>query len=450
MSHAIVVSMVWSWLSGCTPPPLEVACAPSPDNPLRGRCTVSGAVGPIALHLTDGAEEVTFRVDAGPDVPVWGLPADSTWDVSATVGGATLSTEWAVGSLPPALASLSIDGDVPGSSIAELLVPASCGENGYLAAFDARGRIRWYQGLAWAGAPREVGIGGFRFGEGQVLAVVGREQLVRTDWLADPVHRIVPDRPVHHDVVRRGGWSYVLEAEVAPGSDGAPWVQDVVAAYDDHGVRVFEWAERDVLDPATAPDPEPSTFWDPVFPGAADAWHTNGLDVLDDGSLVLTMEQLDAVVTVVDGAIGRVLIGTPPGDPLRSDYALIEADGGDPTFARPHHPALYPDGRLTLFDDHHARGLELSLDHERHIAFFSREWAMEGPCNLQGSVFDAPDGHVVTACPTTRSIAEFDADGALLGTRRLTCREGQPPATLRAQPVDLWTGATGGVAVSRE
>lgn len=433
---------------------IDGSCAVDPDNALRATCTFERSpAGRVEVELTDGTETVVFADEAevtSHSVPLWGLTADATWSWVARAGGDEASGSFVTGSLPAEVAidfSPSVTGD---STVPMVLLPASCDVDGYAVVTDLQGRVRWYQDAMEPGAGTTERLMALQLGDDDTIsALAGEVQLVRFDLAGHELLRLEPGKPVHHDVFRRDGVTYVFLAEDYTDSSGRLWVEDVVAGYDDAGALVTSWAEHDHLDTASAPQ-GPSLFWDDVYPGSTDAWHSNGLYVTDTGGLLISLNRIRSIILVEGGEIAWWLTGDGVGHPFPSDFTPVDG-AGSATFYDAHHPALLDDGHLTVFDNSRTRGLELALDEAAGTATFVGEYPLTGvDCPIQGSHFVTDDGHHLVACGSDHLIVEFDSAGAEVARMVPSCASGDdPPLTVRAQPVDLWEAAVGDVRAHR-
>jgi hypothetical protein len=338
-------------------------------------------------------------------------------------------------------------GDGP-TSLVQVLVPAQCAGGGSIAVLDREGRVRWFADLGG----EEVEVATFT-DAGTLLAIVDKDAIVELDPVGQTAFVLDGlSQPIHHDVFRRDDFVYTLLAEASPAADGVTYVEDIVVAYDRVGREVWRWDEHDWLDPTLARG-WVGPFWRNVFPGAVDAWHTNGLFVTDTYDVILSMKGESAIVRVaIDGAMQWGLYGDGSTDgALPSTFTLVN-DTGDPTFALQHHPVLRPDGHLTLVDNEKDRGLELALDEVAGTATFVEGWPMTGlDCPTQSSMFDLPGGGRLLTCADDRVLVEFDAAGAEVRRTTLACENGaELPRTIRGEPLDLWDGtAVAGASVRR-
>lgn len=437
--------------TGATGPDVVAAtCTLDPANVLRGSCTVTlSAAGVATVDLTDGVEVGRFTTSAVAvehTVPVWGLHAEGPWTFTARAGGAEVSGELVPGPVPVDLVfDLTRTGAGP-TRMVHALVPADCGFSALFTVLDAAGRVRWY---ADSGG-KDIDMAHFS-DAGTVLGIYDKLGLVEVDLTgAVLLRREDFALPIHHDVLRKDDLVYALHADVALESDGLQYVRDIVVALDRTGAEVWRWDERDHLD-ATLATGAGGGFWNDFFPGAIDAWHTNGIHVTEEHDVVVSLKKEDTVFRVsrATGEILWLLAGDGVGRVFPSDIALL--GGPDAEFGNQHHPALAPDGTLTVFDNDHERGLELALDETAGTATFVRDWPVGPGCPIQSSVYPLDDGHHLVTCASQHVLTEFDASGVEANRIAFVCPDQvSTPLTVRGQPIDLWGGHTvGGVTATR-
>ncbi|MEQ1565012.1 MAG: aryl-sulfate sulfotransferase [Myxococcota bacterium] len=425
------------------------SCAVAEGSVVRATCAVELAEpGPVEVELTDGVEGVVFTSAASTDrheIPVWGLTAGANWDWVVRAAGEQVEGSVHTGALP-AEYDLAIEVDPAASGTVEMLFAASsCStESGRAVVFDAAGRVRWYADLR-AEEGRMPVMASQYTEDHTVLAVLDQREWVEVDLLGETVVRVEPGLPVHHDLFRRDGQTWVLLADARPAPDGNTYVEDIVVTYEG-AVEVDRWDERDHLVPSEDP-PTPNSFWADEFPGAIDAWHTNGVYVTEGGDLLLSSLRAGSLWLVRDREIAWVLGGDADTVPLPSSFTFT--GGGDPTFSGQHHPSFGPDGTVLLFDNDAPRGLELSVDEVGQTASLVADWPVAGPCEVQGSVFRTEDDHTVVTCASTQVVREFGPGGDRVATWALGCPSGMSTVPTRVQPVDLWAAQVGSVSARR-
>jgi hypothetical protein len=434
------------------PPLLDVWCPVDPSAPLRATCRlVLTEPLPVEIEVTDGIETAVFATVGGelePVVPVWGLTSDTAWSYVARVGEVELGGTIETGSLGEAT-TVEVHTTGVAAAVVQVLAPVDCVGGGHATVLDAAGRVRWFADTGG----EDVDLVQWTE-DGTVLWIADRTQVTEVDASGRVVFgRDDLELPLHHDVFRRGERVYTLQADVWPAADGVTYVEDVVVAYDRTGDEVWRWDTHDHLD-ATLSSRSGDPYWRAWFPGAIDAWHTNGLFVTEDGELVLSVNAEDSVlaVSVVDGAQRWSVAGGGTSAAIPPTYGLALGPRlGDPTFGDQHHAALLPGGHLTVFDNPRNRALELALDATTGTAKFEAEWLVGLDCPIQSSVFSLDGGGRLVTCGDAHTFVEFDPAGHEVGRHVLSCPNGAvPPRTTRGQPLDLWDGVTAaGVTATR-
>jgi Arylsulfotransferase (ASST) len=430
---------------------VSASCAADPANAVRATCGVELAE-PAALEveLTDGQDTVVFSVDApamSHEVPLWGLTAAAQWSWTARSGDAEVSGTFQTGSLPAEADVLVEVEEIGASTVEMMLVPASCAtDSGWAVVLDPAGAVRWYADLRGDSLTGRAGVLAAQYTEDNtVIAILAQQQWVEYDLLGQEVVRVLPALPVHHDLFRRDGRTYVLLADAYPSTDGNTYVEDQVAIYEGESL-VETWEVHDHL-VATPYPTTPNQFWQDEFPGAIDAWHMNGLYVTESEEFLLSSLRLGSLFLVRDREIAWVLGGDDEPMPVPSSFTFV--GDGDPQFNQQHHPSFDADGNLLVFDNSAPRGLALSLDEAAGAAQFVGDWPVTGPCDVQGSVFTAGDGHHLVSCTNSGVTVEFDAAGERVATWGLSCPSGPATDPVRVQPIDLWTAAVAGVQARR-
>jgi hypothetical protein len=198
-------------------------------------------------------------------------------------------------------------------------------------------------------------------------------------------------------------------------ADGEAW-DNVVQEVDVTTGRVlFEWHSLDHVELAESYAPVPAEERGEEA-DAYDYFHVNSVDVDDDGDLIVSARNTNAVYKL-DRETGEVLwrLGGK-----RSDFEL----GPGARFAWQHDARRQPDGTLTLYDnaareedaDAVSRVLVLRVDEERRRATVERSY--RHPRGLlattQGNAQFLPDGHVFVGWGSQRWFTEFDRDGRVL------------------------------------
>ncbi|MEQ1571118.1 MAG: aryl-sulfate sulfotransferase [Myxococcota bacterium] len=437
------------WLFACDPGPvLDGGCALTPDNALRASCSFT-VDPPAALTLTlDGT---TWSSPEGPEheLTLWRMPPESTLGWVARAGEAERTGELTTGELPP-LASLTVE-HTGEPAPSDTMFLANCGEPAAVV-LDPLGQVVWYQALS-EGLPQEILPVGLTWTEDHtVLAVLDRHWVREFALDGAQVAELGPTPEViHHDVFRRDGYTWVLNARPQT-VDGTTYVVDGFYRFDPEGEIDVDWELSQIATPS-GPGGIGGVYWGISFPGAQEWAHSNGLWVTEDHDLVWSMHTFSTVVRL-EGDPSDPAFGTPEWvldgsgtSPWASTFSVVDPSGvtDDDGFGHQHHPTLEPDGTLRLFDNGEsltdvARALELSLDPGAGTATITGSWSLPGAvCPIEGAAFRLPDGDLLVTCALTSTYYRIAAaDGEILGSTRATCEgtSGFNPLP-RAIPVDL-------------
>jgi EmrB/QacA subfamily drug resistance transporter len=176
-----------------------------------------------------------------------------------------------------------------------------------------------------------------------------------------------------------------------------------------------------------------------------DAYHVNSIDIVGDGTFVVSMRNTWAAykVDIKSGAIVWTLGGR------RSTFKF----GSDASFQWQHNVVAYPGTPLlTLFDDHccqitgggtyvsatgPSRGLVLKLDTKSHTVTVAGQYS-HGPgfdAEYMGNIEPLPGGNEFIGWGSANYFSEYTASGQMLLDAKLP----YPDITYRAQ-VEPWTG----------
>lgn len=421
--------MLWYWIVACTPetpdtPVARVTCSPQPDNTLRVDCAVdlrteSGTV----LTYTD-PDGVSVTLTAAPALhtvyTLWGLRADTAYDVEVDDGAGPLTTTFTTGALPSAFAELTVETSGV-SSLDAVVQELTCGGEAYVVVLDTRGEVRWYQEAGLPAPPGAPAGGGGIFGlsltDVPSVLVSNMESIREWTFTGAPGMSIDggPGEYLHHDVARSGEDTVALFAEGIEGPDGADYLIDGVAVFDAAGDLVDEWHLADHIDPSwlTAGGGPPSGPQGPAD-GPLDWSHGNAITVAEDVGWIVSFRWLSAVFAV-DGSresptFGEVLgvIAGNPASPVPSSF-VIDAEG---EFIGQHHATLVGE-QVTLFDNRAApddsRTVTLQLDLKGGTATTVETHSMGETCDVEGAAFPLPDGGVFATCATSATGREFPA-----------------------------------------
>jgi hypothetical protein len=402
----------------------------------------------LTVQRSDRPEEQRVVADVATAHVVWGLAAGSEyhWWFTDAEGGVRASGIH-VADAGPVLAEVSVSGRLVGTDA--VLTQVGCDGSERLVMVDGEGAVRWVgDPAAWR--PSTTRVRGYGLtDEGHVLAILDNDQWVEVTpegQLLLQVDRTAGHgRPFHHDLVRHGELTYVLDArEVEEG--GRRVVYDGFTVYDAGGTEVAAWSAQGHLQPSQG-SPCCGDYWGSDFPGAVDFAHSNSLTVSQGGDVLLTYRYIDAVQAVRGdplhpsfGELLYTLVGRPD-SPVPSDFVLIDPVQGDPSFGSPHHVQATEQG-LRLYDngwqpDRSTRILELALDVGAATATVTDALALGLYCPIQGSAFPVDD-QWLTVCSGDDRIFTVDGDGLRTWEAWFTCPDGasmRPP--YRAVPVSL-------------
>ena len=177
-----------------------------------------------------------------------------------------------------------------------------------------------------------------------------------------------------------------------------------------------------------------------------DAYHVNSIDIVGDGTFVVSMRNTWAAykVNIKTGGIDWTLGGR------RSTFTFGSGAG----FQWQHDVVTYPGTPLlTLFDDHccqitgggtyvsataPSRGLVLKLDGTNHTATVAGQYSHGSDFNAEymGSLQPLPGGNEFVGWGSANYLSEYNASGQMLLDAKLP----SPDITYRAT-VEPWTGA---------
>jgi hypothetical protein len=448
---------------GCTPDPeITGGCELAPDNALRATCTFAvDPPGPIALTLTPeaGGGPVLVRELEGPgEIPVWRMTAETRYEWVARSGDGELSGDFTTGSLPPQ-ATLRVDpeGD-PGPD--DVLFVVDCGEVGQneptAVVVDPEGRVVWYQPLTADLPPGPHRAVGLEFSEeGTLLAVVDQDRVREYTLDGTLVKELIAGdqgsaEVLHHDVFRRDGRTFVLNARIQE-VGGVDYIVDGLSGFEPDGTLFADWDLSEIAT-VSGEGGVGAVYWTDLWPDAEDWSHANGLYVDADGDWIVSLHTFSTVLRIegdpADPAFGTpvwVLDGSGT-SPWPSDFVVTDPDGltDDEVFGHQHHPSLLPDGSMQLFDNGDqivdpARVLRLGLDEGAGEAQIRGSWPLGEICPIEGSAYVLSDGTLLATCGLQASYSRIrPEDGDILGTTTAVCEGGTPlPVLPRAIPIPL-------------
>jgi hypothetical protein len=392
-----------------TPTPSSpIACALQDDNVLRVDCALEL---PGTLTYTDSTgESVTLEVEAGT-VTLWGLRADTDYDVEVVDTDGTHTATFRTGSIPSDLASASVE--VTGTSSLEAVAQVlSCGQSRYVVVLDTQGALRWYQPLAevsggGGGGMQMMGPPGFSVTDTSTFLVLDGAGIQEWSLPGELVRSFSTELGLHHDLVRSGDETLALFNESIEGPDGEDYLLDGVAVFDAGGALVRTWHLADHIEP----DQLTSGGGPPDGMGgggmeAIDWSHANGITVAEDGDWIVSLRWLSAVYRI--GASGEV-VWTVVGEessPIPSSFTL------DGDFVGQHHATLVGD-ELSLFDNRTppeaSRTVTLRLDEGAATASLLEPHSVGEQCGIEGGAVPLPDGGMFATCSTSSTGYEFAA-----------------------------------------
>ncbi len=356
------------------------------------------------------------------EVVLWRLKSETTYAVRAVARGSdeTHESSFTTDVLPGhARFRTHVEGT---PSFPYVLSNHKCNGPAITYLLDDAGEMVWYQDVT-AGSPGldSGGVEGFTTTERGVLAVVGKTQLREFSWEGELLldlsfHDELPF-PIHHDVIRKDGRTYVLFAEQVIGEDEGRYVLDGLLVLDDQGHEIGRIRLADHVAPTGGG--QLGGYWSALFPVAADYTHSNGLFLEEDGTIYWSLKHQDTLLKFV-------------GDPDREDFGtLLWAASANPNaafgnafsflnetssphanFKEQHHPNLDDQGRLLLFDNRTgltdaSRATVWEVDEDASTFTLTEAWELPAHCLFQGSAYPLENGHVLATCPTSQMIYEY-------------------------------------------
>lgn len=418
---------------------LAASCARQPDHALRVDCslTLSADADATWRFTAPGVPERAW-VTTGSSVATTalGLRADTAYDWSVEVGGASLSGTVATDPLPVGVADLL--SQITGSTTRTdaIVSPFACGGVDGLVAFDGDGEVVWYETVPATGTGGLGGVTGYDVVDGTVLVAWDADH-VRAQGLDGRMHFDVSGLPFlqHHDVGIAGDRHVLLHA-----SNVDDVIVDGFTVLDAAGQVLATWDYRDHVD--VPPKDSQGGFFASVWPQGDDWSHGNGLEV-DGDHVLISMRYLDGVVRVdadpaspTFGSVDWTVTGQP-GNAIASDVAWPSGEG----FDGQHHAMAWPDGRFAVFDNRTpqttSRGLIYTLDLAAGTAAEAESYALDRYCSTQGSFYPV-DGGVALTCEPAGEVSVF-AQGAVAPewTLKVACGLGPMPAGTFARGLPL-------------
>lgn len=401
-----------------TDPSGPLACEARAEAPLLVDCTIDLPVADsFTVQLDDGEGSVREQWVEDPDVTevtLWRLRPDTVYAarVLGEDGEAVAETTVRTGELP---AYAQLQTTVTGTASSPyVLAPIQCsGPSSLVLINTSSGEVEWLQrtdeGIGGANA-----VEGFAHTEDDTLLLLAGRNLVREySWTGEKLLELstvtsLEGNPVHHDVERRDGLTYVLSAHDVVGTDGLTYVMDQVQVLD-KGQVVETWRLSDHVDPSGWGGDV--GFWNSVFPGAHDFAHLNSIEFDTDGNWILSSRRFSSVF-VVDrqpgsATFGQIIWNASEGDTPFSDPIRPASDG----WSDQHHVNVDPDGHYVMFDNlgmgQLARVARWDIDPVSSQAVNLDSWEMGETCFAQGGAEALSNGNVLATCATSWNLREF-------------------------------------------
>lgn len=427
---------------------LSVGCRQkkAPTAPLRVelRPVPGSSVAAKAEVLAEGALEVRFQygpttaygTESTSSVPasgrvsktLIGLHAGATSHVSVIArsadGTVRRSGDLTVDLPPlpeamPRLQILAARGSAKGSVMLSLRSRATPDGIGVLV--DRTGRPLWYR------APGDGAFSVARLCEGRIIQHAGKAKLFEEVALDGTVIRRFNDEKSitgvdEHDlellpngnVLAFGAETHVVDSrKLLPG--GVPrsirW-DDTVSELTLSGETVWRWSTfSHVLESEITSEPE-----DDFRPDAYELAHTNSVQALPDGSILLSFRNTSSVVKV-DRSTGNILFRLGG---KQTDYRFVSDPLGG--FCRQHDARFVSPGRILLFDNGNchsppeSRAVEYALDDTAKTATLVWQFRKTPPilAKISGSVERLSNGHTLISWGPRGLVTEVDAQGAVV------------------------------------
>lgn len=438
-------------------PTITATCAPHDLNALRAVCEVT--VDPPAPI------EITFAPSAGgrPRTIVSAEPAashrvtlhrmypqtDYDWTVTAP-GGLDVQGTVATGTLPKGVRLVPTSSGAT-TSTQDVLLFVGCG-TAYAVIVDPDGQVVWYQPVSsdLPGSPPAHAVSWSD--DGQVLVNVDNHRIRRYTLdgtlTLDAVQGVSPgfDHLVHHDLLGRDGWIWTVYAELYP-SGGVDYVMDGIYALDETGAVVNDWSLAELH-----PNPiggAAGGYWEPLFPGAIDWSHANGVFVDDAHDMYVSFFNHNAVLKLrgdpLDARFGELVwaLSSPP-SAMPSSFVVTDPDGltTDLRFEHIHHAVVTESGDLQVYDNsidvNGTRVLRFRPDPIAGQAPITASWPLGTGCPIAGSAYEMANGHLLATCATEGALYEIAPETSTVArTLTLACESTGRLGFPRGIPIDL-------------
>jgi len=375
--------------------PVVASCALDPDHPLRVLCEATlHAAGSATLELS--AADAGTRTFVSEELLVdheilgWGLQADTTYDWAIDDAFGTVTT----GPIPQLLADADITVTGTPNGFDAALTVLTCNGQRFFTMIEGDGDIVWFhrddvwgsnwQGYDWSQADRslltqssstlvETGVGG-----AELLRITG------TSFSGS----------LHHDVARWNQYTYsIFSRSTNVNVDG---------------IFVFEGTK--LLGEFFLGDHYDTTG------GFGDWSHANGLNATEDGQLIFSLLNFDAVLSI-DGdpaspkflQINWLAAGNPPSDLPNPDYVAVA--GPLEGFSGQHNPHVVGD-KLWVFDNAGvgggSRALRTTLDAKAGTITHDASWNLGVTCPIQSGAVPLEGGGVLASCQSNGRAAAFE------------------------------------------
>lgn len=380
--------------SAPTVPVPEASCALS-DNPLRLDCAATlAAPGEATLELSAPAAPPRTFVSPSAlqhEITGWGLLPETeyTWALGGETGTVT------TGPLPNAFLSATVTTTGKAFGFDAVLYPLACAGQGYFTMIDPEGRIIWYEpnnvyfrgsmtGYEWSPESRTVLSSS---GQSFIEQHVSGEVPLQLDGAKEVPYGL------HHDSDRWGTYRYLLfERRV-----GAVNVDGILVH--DGKKLVATWYMEDHF----------------VVGGGQNDWgHSNGLNVTDDGVIILSVLNFDAVVAIDGDPASDTFLqvlwhaaGSPDSGLPSPDYVALA--GADQGFDGQHNASRVGDD-LWVFDNSsqpNSRAIRMRMMHDTGALVLTGAWSFDVTCRNQGGALPVPGG-VLATCANARRVWLFE------------------------------------------
>jgi hypothetical protein len=379
---------------------VSASCAVSSDNSLRVWCDATlVASGTATVQMSAvGAPTRSFAAEAsGVEIRLfaWGLKPNTTYDWMIGDAAGTVTT----GALPADLteATVSVSGAIDGFDA--VMQPIDCNDQ-YFVAVDSDGDFIWYE----QNSLYQNGMNGYEWSqEARSLSIASASTFVEIEVTGDTLLSLNQGADfsgdLHHDLGNWGDYRYLLFDRTVNG-----------LAVD--GFYVFDGST--LMGTFALEDHYTVTGGGGPGPGGNDWSHANGINITDDGDLILSLLQFDSVLSIdADPSSGTfldinwVVDGSGNGLP-GADYTA--PSGADEGFSGQHNASFHADG-LWLYDNDGSgdgsRAAHYELDLTAGQVLHVESWDMGEICSIEGGAVPIGNGTVLATCATARDIKQY-------------------------------------------